>query len=32
MRMTASSPFTLGITDTRKSIVFPGIRTLKRPS
>ena len=32
IRMTASSPWTLGMIDTRKSIVFPGIRTLKRPS
>ena len=30
--MTASSPCTLGMIDTRKSIVLPGIRTLKRPS
>jgi len=32
IRITASSPCTLGITDTRKSIVFPPMRTLKRPS
>ena len=30
--MTASSPCTLGMIDTRKSMVLPGIRTLKRPS
>ena len=30
--MTASSPWTLGMIDTRKSIVFPGMRSLKRPS
>ena len=30
--MTASSPWTLGMIDTRKSMVLPGIRTLKRPS
>ncbi len=30
--MTASSPWTLGMIETRKSIVFPGIRSLKRPS
>ena len=30
--MTASSPCTLGMIDTRKSIVLPGIRSLKRPS
>ena len=30
--MTASSPWTLGMTDTRKSMVFPRIRSLKRPS
>ena len=30
--MTASSPCTLGMIETRKSIVLPGIRTLKRPS
>ena len=32
IRMTASSPCTLGMIDTRKSIVFPGIFSLKRPS
>jgi hypothetical protein len=32
IRMTASSPWTLGMTDTRKSIVLPGSRSLKRPS
>ena len=32
MRMTASSPCTLGMIETRKSIVLPGIRSLKRPS
>ena len=30
--MTASSPCTLGMIETRKSIVFPGRRSLKRPS
>ena len=30
--MTASSPCTLGMIETRKSIVLPGMRTLKRPS
>ena len=30
--MTASSPWTLGMIETRKSIVLPGIRSLKRPS
>ena len=30
--MTESSPCTLGMTDTRKSIVLPGTRSLKRPS
>ena len=30
--MTASSPCTLGITETRKSIVLPGTRRRKRPS
>ncbi len=30
--MTASSPCTLGITDTRKSIVLPRSRSLNRPS
>ena len=32
MRMTASSPCTLGMIETRKSIVLPGSRSLKRPS
>ena len=32
IRMTASSPCTLGITETRKSIVLPGTRRRKRPS
>src|SRR3954451_10093220 len=32
IRMTASSPCTLGMIETRKSIVLPGIRSLKRPS
>ena len=32
MRMTASSPCTLGMIDTRKSIVLPRTRSLKRPS
>ncbi len=32
MRMTASSPCTLGMIDTRKSMLFPPRRTLKRPS
>ncbi len=32
MRMTASSPCTLGMIETRKSIVLPGMRSLKRPS
>ena len=30
--MTASSPWTLGMIETRKSIVLPGSRSLKRPS
>ena len=30
--MTASSPWTLGMIDTRKSMVLPGTRSLKRPS
>ena len=30
--MTASSPWTLGMIETRKSIVLPGTRSLKRPS
>ena len=30
--MTASSPWTLGMIDTRKSIVLPGILSLNRPS
>ena len=30
--MTASSPCADGITDTRKSMVLPGVRSLKRPS
>ena len=30
--MTASSPCTLGITETRKSMVLPGTRSRKRPS
>ena len=30
--MTASSPWTLGMIETRKSIVLPGMRSLKRPS
>ncbi len=30
--MTASSPWTLGMIDTRKSIVLPGTRSLNRPS
>ena len=30
--MTASSPCTLGMTETRKSMVLPGRRSLKRPS
>jgi hypothetical protein len=32
MRMTASSPWTLGMIETRKSIVLPGMRSLNRPS
>ena len=32
MRITASSPCTLGMIETRKSIVLPGSRSLKRPS
>ncbi len=32
IRMTASSPCTLGMIETRKSIVLPGIFNLKRPS
>ena len=32
MRITASSPCTLGMIETRKSMVLPGTRSLKRPS
>ena len=30
--MTASSPCALGMIETRKSMVLPGVRSLKRPS
>jgi hypothetical protein len=32
IRMTASSPCTLGMIETRKSMVLPGTLSLKRPS